>query len=609
MSNFDFPGESERDPDAPVIRPEPPRIVNLPTSFDMSEFFSEAVEPQPFASEDPETEAPAAVEPPASTASVLEFPTHAPEPPTVRSLPPMSDGVVTLLDILENQGGMTWRETVALVHQLCLRLKEQSTLVPILLDPRNILITPTGDVELLPGQIGGDPLVMQIGRLLQTMLRGKAAPPELRLLVAQATFEVPIFETIEDIDRALVKIERLDESDSDADRYPVPDTIQVPATLASGDLPTAQSRPLRPPAQPRRFRHRVAPLAMMVSSNSARLVAGVLIVIAIAILMINPPVYIWQNPPRQISSTQGTFGVATPSAAEAVQAAAPAAQPARPATRDAEVPAANPEASRPALAPTVTSRTPDRNNAIIEPRSERSSRATRAAETAVPTPTVTPRDSARRASELVAQGQTAQAAMVFDSLLMANPLYEPKATDLTPESMSAFRASQRVLLPSLAMRGYDRAKAALAAGDVDRALAAVKETAAILERPAANATAEQKLRLQELGEQATFAKVTADEVIYSAADAGVVPPRPISRQFPAATPNGVPPHRIGTLEMIIGKDGTVEFVKLHTPLNRYHERMIVSAAKAWQYRPAMRAGKAVKYRLTVQINLPENGTY
>ena len=60
--------------------------------------------------------------------------------------------------------------------------------------------------------------------------------------------------------------------------------------------------------------------------------------------------------------------------------------------------------------------------------------------------------------------------------------------------------------------------------------------------------------------------------------------------------------------MIIDRQGGVEFVKLHTPLNRYHERMIVSAAKAWRYRPATRGGKPVKFRLTVKINLPESGT-
>jgi outer membrane biosynthesis protein TonB len=65
---------------------------------------------------------------------------------------------------------------------------------------------------------------------------------------------------------------------------------------------------------------------------------------------------------------------------------------------------------------------------------------------------------------------------------------------------------------------------------------------------------------------------------------------------------------VGVLEIVVGKAGDVEFVKLHTPLNRYHERMVVSAAKAWRYRPARKDGKPVRYRLTVAINLPESGS-
>ena len=60
--------------------------------------------------------------------------------------------------------------------------------------------------------------------------------------------------------------------------------------------------------------------------------------------------------------------------------------------------------------------------------------------------------------------------------------------------------------------------------------------------------------------------------------------------------------------MVIGRDGSVAFVKLHTPLNRHHERMIVSPAKAWRYRPATRSGKPVMYRILVKVNLPESGT-
>ena len=43
------------------------------------------------------------------------------------------------------------------------------------------------------------------------MLMGKEAPPELRLLLSQATFELPIFESIEDVDRALAQLDKLDE--------------------------------------------------------------------------------------------------------------------------------------------------------------------------------------------------------------------------------------------------------------------------------------------------------------------------------------------------------------------------------------------------------------
>ena len=64
---------------------------------------------------------------------------------------------------------------------------------------------------MLSGQTSSDPLVIQVGRLLRTMLMGKEAPPELRLLLSQATFELPIFESIEDVDRALAQLNKLDE--------------------------------------------------------------------------------------------------------------------------------------------------------------------------------------------------------------------------------------------------------------------------------------------------------------------------------------------------------------------------------------------------------------
>jgi hypothetical protein len=71
-------------------------------------------------------------------------------------------------------------------------------------------------------------------------------------------------------------------------------------------------------------------------------------------------------------------------------------------------------------------------------------------------------------------------------------------------------------------------------------------------------------------------------------------------------PTGMSKGQIGTLEILISRSGQVEAIRLHTPLNRYHERMIVSAAKAWRYRPALKDGKPVRYRLISSINLPES---
>ncbi len=606
MSTSDHPRDSNLAPDE-APRAEPPRIVNLPSSFDMDEFPSEVMERAPASAAARGGPEGGTVEE-AAAATVIEFPAHAPEPLALPPTPPLHTIVraVTLSDILEERSGMEWRESVALVRRLCAMLKRRSQRLPILLEARNIEVTPAGEVSLLSEQFGGDPLVMQIGRLLRAMLMGRPSPPELRLLLAQATFELPIFDSVDDIDKALGQIELLDDPKSSAPEI-VPFTpALLPRGPSNGDggLKTGSAaRPIKPPVQPRRVRARIPRLDRLFAEYGARMVAGLAAIIAaVALFIAGPSLVMPQEAPaaaanrssvvvREPAATSGTTAETLPPAAvpPAVTSGAASNSP----TPAVERPASRPDQRVP--------NTPEPRRHVVPPTVSRRADP--------PAPAAAPRDSERRATALIAQGQSAEAAMVFDSLLLANPLYEPKASDLTPESLTAFRNSQKLLLPVLAQRGFDRAKAAMATGDVERALAAARETSDILERPAAESVLHLRDDVQRILDEAGAAKAAADEIVYTRADAGVVPPRAISRQFPATTPNGVPAHRVGTLEMIIGKEGNVEFVKLHTPLNRYHERMIVSAAKAWIYRPATRGGKPVRFRLTVTINLPENGTY
>ena len=131
---------------------------------------------------------------------------------------------------------------------------------------------------------------------------------------------------------------------------------------------------------------------------------------------------------------------------------------------------------------------------------------------------------------------------------------------------------------------------------------------AILDKRVGDSRHELREDLEDLIAEAKVAAAAANEVIYSETDADVVPPRALSRQMPVTSPAGVPVNRVGWLDMVIDRDGNVFFVKLTTPLNRHHERMIVSPAKAWRYRPAMKNGKPVMYRIRVKVNLPESGT-
>ena len=146
----------------------------------------------------------------AGPATITEFPVRPQTPPAV-ALPSLPLGPVSLVELIERHNGFDWREAVAVIRQICLYLRDHSPQAPILLDARTIQITDKGEVRLLSGQTSSDPLVIQVGRLLRTMLMGKEAPPELRLLLSQATFELPIFESIEDVDRALAQLDKLDE--------------------------------------------------------------------------------------------------------------------------------------------------------------------------------------------------------------------------------------------------------------------------------------------------------------------------------------------------------------------------------------------------------------
>ena len=101
----------------------------------------------------------------------------------------------------------------------------------------------------------------------------------------------------------------------------------------------------------------------------------------------------------------------------------------------------------------------------------------------------------------------------------------------------------------------------------------------------------------------TLSAPPVDDAVYSPADAAVIPPVLVRPVLPKDDPKGVPEDLIGTVDLLVDEQGDVESVRLTSPGNRFQERMLVSAAKMWKFRPAFKDGHPVRYRARVRLTV------
>ena len=99
------------------------------------------------------------------------------------------------------------------------------------------------------------------------------------------------------------------------------------------------------------------------------------------------------------------------------------------------------------------------------------------------------------------------------------------------------------------------------------------------------------------------AAVMDSDALYSSGDLSVLPPtivRPVIAPPPAAN---APPDSVALFDLVVDRQGRVERVVLASNPARFHERMILSHIKAWTFRPAMKDGRPVRYRLRVLLTV------
>jgi hypothetical protein len=183
---------------------------------------------------------------------------------------------------------------------------------------------------------------------------------------------------------------------------------------------------------------------------------------------------------------------------------------------------------------------------------------------------------------------------------------QPPATESqrrAPQSQAAGPAVTAVAPPAAAR------PAASSATPPPHAASAAGSTVATAKSPNATSSADIVVRVTELGGSALPPTTSATGAsrgtsrIYTMADAGVSPAVLVKPHLPAEPPSDVPPWEVGTLELTISTTGLVEQVHLISPYNRYQERMLVAAAKAWLFQPATRDGRPVRFRTRIRVTL------
>ncbi len=233
-----------------------------------------------------------------------------------------------------------------------------------------------------------------------------------------------------------------------------------------------------------------------------------------------------------------------------------------------------------------------------------------------------------RALCMLALGNTAEANKVIESMLMLDPLYRPDTTDLPPRMRSAFSDARKRMLPGLVQQRYVVARAAYEAKNYAAAAQGFQVVLSGLADPDLGSAGTQPplsdLKVLASGFHDLAAKANAPvetptaepppplapptpaapaaPVIYSAEDVNVVPPQTV-RQVVPPFPGRVLLTGVATIDIVINETGGVDSARMVTALNPQYDRMALSAARSWQYRPATLNGTPVKYRKRLQLTV------
>jgi TonB family protein len=220
-----------------------------------------------------------------------------------------------------------------------------------------------------------------------------------------------------------------------------------------------------------------------------------------------------------------------------------------------------------------------------------------------------------RVSCLIALGRTAEAEKVVQNVVASNPTFVPDATETSPRIQELFARARRQLLPDLARQAYVDAKAALDRKDRAAALSGFGRVLTLIDSIGDTPSgtlgelrilASGFVELSRAMPVASAAPPASQPAARAAKPRAITPPVALKQAMPAWLPADNMSRQAsfsGTVRVTISAAGRVENAEMVQSVHPGYDRVLLQAARGWEYQPALADGRPIVSEQVVQVQL------